>query len=691
MRVASLGLLAFVLQPARAWPADHAELDFLSGRTDFVRIREMLPDDCRRQGLALLDTRAREGAKPREYLRERTLKALGGLPERTPLNARVTGTLERPQYRIEKIIFESQPGFYVTANLYIPKTGQAPFPAVLYPLGHEDGAKAHATWQRMLGTLASRGYVALAWDTLGQGERIQFYDEDLKGSKAQQSTLEHTLLGTSTLVAGDALARYTIWDGMRALDYLLSRPEVDQKRVAVTGNSGGGTHTAYLAALDERFAVAASSCYITSWSRLLETIGPQDAEQCLPGWLAAGLDHGDFIAAFAPKPFLILSAIRDFFSIAGARATFAEAQRTYMLAGVPNHIAMVEVDDGHGYSAPLRQAAYEWFDRWLKGGGEQEKEPVIAIATEEELWCTPTGQVLTSLGGETVHSLNRKRASRFHTGTAAAAQVAKRTGFVKPEGPLNVQSFGRLEGTGFHIEKLLYQTEPGIVVPALLYLPARAGRKAAVVYAAGEGKAASADEAEALAKAGLIVLSIDARGFGETRNLGDPSDRPWTRYFGDYYSAMTAILAGRTLVGMRAADIVRGVDLLAGRDDVDTGRIYAIGRGAAAVSVLHAATFDARIRQTGLESMLVSYQSVVDYKIHYQVFEQVIPGVLADYDLAGLAASLAPRRVWVVDARDPLGHLVPLDEVRRIYSRPSVRVVRRHDGDSAASLFRFEE
>ena len=141
----------------------------------------------------------------------------------------------------------------------------------------------------------------------------------------RRSTTEHTILGIQCLLAGDSLARYTIWDGMRALDYLLSRPEVDASRIAVTGNSGGGTHTAYLAALDDRIHVAAPSCYLTSWRALLETIGPQDAEQDLLPWIGNGLDHADFIYAFSPKPYLVLSAIRDFFSISGARATYKEA------------------------------------------------------------------------------------------------------------------------------------------------------------------------------------------------------------------------------------------------------------------------------------------------------------------------------------------------------------------------------
>jgi cephalosporin-C deacetylase-like acetyl esterase/enterochelin esterase-like enzyme len=675
---------------------DRGDLDFLTDQTDFAHLKQMLPEYCRRKAFALLDARSREIAKwgaadvtaRKLYVREHMLKGIGSLPERTPLNPRVTGTIDRPQYRIEKIVFESQPGFFVTANLYLPKSGQPPYPAVLYPLGHESGGKSNPTWQQMLGSLASRGYVALTWDTLGQGERIQLYDSDLKGSKVVQSTIEHTMLGTSALVVGDSLARYTIWDGIRALDYLLTRPEVDPRRVAVSGNSGGGTHTAYLAAFDDRLSVAAPSCYITSWRRLLETIGPQDAEQCLTGWLAAGLDHGDFIAAFAPKPYQILSAIRDFFSITGARETFEEAKRVYTLAGAPDRMAMTEADDGHGFSQPRRVAAYDWFDRWLQGASHPEPEAPIRMSTEEELYCTPTGQVATSLGGETVHSLNKQRAQQLHRGQVTTADVARVVAYEKSSGSLNVRPFGRIEGEGYRIERLTYESEPGIIVPALLYLPAASGRKPAVVYAAGAGKANARTDAEALAKAGLIVLSIDARGFGETRYGGDPDDRAWNRAFGDYYSAMTAIQIGRTLVGMRAADIIRGVDLVASREDVDRDKIRGLGVGAAAVAMLHAAALDSRIAKVGLDGMLVSYQSIVEQKIHSLVYEQVVPGVLKSYDLPALVDLIAPRSAWIVDAKDPLGQLVPLDEVKALYH---ASVVRRRAEDNPTTLYTFEQ
>ena len=480
------------------------ELNFLAGLPDGREFRDMLPSYLKRRAASLREERRRKieqlsGAQDvserKRYVRDRMLRALGGLPERTPLNARIVGVLERDDHKIEKIVFESQPRFYVTANLYLPKTGRPPYPGILFPLGHEAGAKANSIWQQILVSLAKKGFVALAWDPIGQGERVQLYDEDFKDSKVFRSTTEHTVLGVQCLLVGDSLARYTVWDGLRALDYLLSRPEVDANRIGCTGNSGGGTHTAYLAALDDRIHVAAPSCYLTSWQRLLETIGPQDAEQCLPPWLADGLDHPDFIYAFAPKPFLMLSAIRDFFSITGARQTFEEAKRVYAHLGASEKLNMVEADDGHGYSKPRRLAAYRWFSRWLKGIDDDQPEPEAPIATEEELRCTASGQVATSLGGETVSSLNRQRLEEVKRGARPASpeEVRRMIGFERGEEPVKVRPFGQIERPGYRIEKLVFESEPGILIPSLLFIPGTAlpGKKVAVIYVHGQGKAAA--------------------------------------------------------------------------------------------------------------------------------------------------------------------------------------------------------
>lgn len=690
MRTAALWLVALA-GTAGAQPA--GELDFLSTLTDYRGLRAQLGQTLRRQATARLAERRaavrqwtpRDAAARKDYLRDRMLRALGGLPERTPLAPRVTGILERDGFRVEKIVFESQPGFYVTANLYLPTQGRPPFPGVLFPLGHEPGGKSYPVWQQMLTTLARKGYAALAWDPLGQGERVQLYDPDLSGSKAGASTMEHTIQGIQCLLSGDNLARYTVWDGIRALDYLVSRPEVDARRIACTGNSGGGTHTAYLSALDDRIQVAAPSCYLTSWTRLLDTIGPQDAEQCLPPWIADGLDHADFVLAFAPKPYLILSAIRDFFSIAGARETYEEAKHIYRLWNAPDRIAMAEADDGHGYSLPRRLAAYAWFARWLQEREDHAPEAEAPLASFEDLQCTRTGQVATSLGGETLHSLNRARAAALRRPARPdLGQVRRLTGYAAAGGSLAARPFGELRREGYRIERLVYDSEPEMPVPALLMIPdGSAGRRPAFVWVDGRGKSAAAVEAEPLVRAGHVVLAIDAPGLGETRSTEATKGGDWNRFFGDYDSATTALLLGKTLVGMRAAAISRGVDLLAAREEVDASRIGVVGRYDGAVAALHAAALDARLRAAGLEGMLLSYQAVVDQRMHRGVFEHAVPGVLRHYDLPGLASSLAPRPVRVVDLTDPMGQPAPLEQAKGLY--PGAR--RRYPGETARDLW----
>ncbi len=701
------------------------QLDFLSDLTQFHDLRQMLPDYLqqraerrlaeRRRRVANLETQSAVDQR-RAYIRKTMLEGLGGLPERTPLNARTVGVVERDRYKVEKVIFESQPGFYVTANVYLPKSGSPPYPAVLYPLGHEQGGKSHDAWQRMLGSLATKGYVALAWDPPGQGERAQMYDRDFKQRKLVRSTTEHTMLGIQCLVTGDSLARYTIWDGIRALDYLLSRPEVDKGRVACTGNSGGGTHTAYLSALDDRIGVAAPSCYLTSWSKLLDTIGPQDAEQLIMPWIGAGLDHGDFVIAFAPKPYLILSAIRDFFSIAGARATYAEAQALYQRLGAAEKIAMSEVDRGHGYHQPNRLAAYRWLARWLKGEEDNEPEPNIDIAAFHELACTETGQVATSLGGETVFTLNNKRAERLDPELPKIEGASDLPSYrreirdrVRKLAVIDYQAadvettpYGAIQRSGYRVEKLTYESEPGILIPALAFVPdGGPERKPAILYVDGNGKSAEGREGgdiEWLVKTGHVVLAPDLRGLGETRQLTEDSGSDWPRYFGDYNSAMTSFLLDETLVGMRTVDVLRGLDLLTARDDVDSDRISGIGKRAGALPLLYAAVLDERIQRVAFEEILVSYRSVVEHRIHRQVLENIIPGVLKQFDLQDLIAGLAPRDVLVVNPVDPLGNPLWPDPARDAYARPmetyrtagaadSIRIVRREPEQSVADIY----
>ncbi|MGD8501800.1 MAG: acetylxylan esterase, partial [Phycisphaerales bacterium] len=344
-------------------------------------------------------------AEYQSRLREKFIEALGGLPERTPLNPKITGTVSRDGYRVEKVIFESQPKHYVSAVLFLPDPAKhkPPYPGVLVPCGHSFNGKASNAYQTMGALLALSGMAGLVFDPIDQGERGQLLAQwpKLAGTRA------HTMLGVGSILLGRNTARFEIWDGMRAIDYLQSRPEVDPKRIGCTGNSGGGTQTSYLMSLDERIIAAAPSCYITSFERLLSTIGPQDAEQNIHGQLAFGMDHADYLMMRAPTPILICAATKDFFDIEGTWYSFRHAKRLYSRLGFAERIDLLENDAKHNYNQLQRQGVVRWMARWLLKNDEPITEPDIKLLTDEEIQCAPGGQVMLLDGARSTYDLNR--------------------------------------------------------------------------------------------------------------------------------------------------------------------------------------------------------------------------------------------------------------------------------------------
>jgi len=576
------------------------------------------------------------------YVRKKVLEALGGFPaEKTPLNARVTGTLERYGYRVEKLIYESLPRFYVTANLYVPTTGSPPYPAVLGASGHSANGKAMDAYQRVWISLAKRGFVVLAWDPPGQGERYEYFDAE-RGKPRFGPTAEHSMAGVQCLLTGGNFARYELWDAVRGLDYLLTRPDVDPKRIGVAGNSGGGTQTAYLQVVEPRLAVAAPSCYITSWEKLWAGQGPQDAEQNFVNFLKDGLDFADFLIAFAPRPLKVLTAIKDFFPIDGARASFAEARRIYEVLGAADRIEFFEYDDPHGWSKPRREATYEWLEKWLRPGHAASPEPDFPIEPDANLNCTPTGQVATSLKGETVQSLNQALAERLHAGRAAR----------------NIRDAGRL--------RALVAARVGVSNRSLKRAAQKGGKSPAVLYLNPDG---NGSEIEALKRAGYAVLAPEVPSVG-------------------YRTSMRALLVGRSILGMRVGDLLAAFNDLAARADVDPARISVLGKGNAGVLALFVGALEPRIQKVACEGAVLSYLDVARAKLHENMIDIVVPGVLRDFDLPDLARLVAPRSLWIVDARTPAGAGIPAAEAAKHYPRAkNLRFLDRPAGRSFEQVF----
>ena len=309
-----------------------------------VREAEALANKAR----AALKTKA-DAEEYVESVRRRIGACFGPEPERTPLNPRVTGTVERDAYTIENVLFESRPGMLVTANLYIPKGRPFPLPGVVGTCGHSANGKAEAAYQSFSQGLARQGYVVLIFDPIGQGERLQYVDEKL-GSRIGVGVREHLYAGNQQLLVGEFFGSWRAWDGIRALDYLLTRKEVDPRHIGVTGNSGGGTMSTWLCGVEQRWTMAAPSCFVTTFRRNAENELPADTEQCPPRALALGLDHSDFLAAQAPDPVILLGKEKDYFDARGVEESYRRLKRLYALLGAEDKIATFSGPTYHGYT-----------------------------------------------------------------------------------------------------------------------------------------------------------------------------------------------------------------------------------------------------------------------------------------------------------------------------------------------------
>lgn len=682
MRFLSLFIIVALASSGRA----QEDLNVLKSESNGVAPRKMLYTylqaeaqkqfDARRAAIAAIKT-PQDVERRQLELRAKFINAIGGFPARTDLNARVIGAQQRDGYRVERVIYESRPQHHITASLYIPD-GLPPFPGVLMPIGHSANGKAAEYVQRGSILLAKNGIAVLAYDPIGQGERSQLLNAQGKPAIAG-STSEHTMVGVGALLVGRNTASYRIWDGIRSLDYLASRPEIDAKRLGCTGCSGGGTLTSYLMSLDERMVAAAPSCYITSLERLFATIGPQDAEQNITGQVAFGMEHADYLNMRAVRPTLICAATRDFFDIQGTWTTFREAKRIYGLMGHAERVELAEYDTTHGYPKQQREAVVRWMRRWLLGKDDAPQEADFAIAKDQDLACTRTGQVLEDLKGKSVFDLNAEKEQEFAVERAKLGKEQSKDGLLKQVRTLislpdrlavaKRTDVGRLQRQGIVIEKCIFETEPGIRVPALDFRPEQNPARPAplIIYVHGDGKHGDAGPGgpiERLAKNGQRVVAIDLRGMGETAPGSDTGNR--TNQFGvDSKEAFLALHLNRPLLGQRVADLLAVVRQLREQQAQD---IHVIGIGMAGPIVLHAAALDPTIQQLTVDRAVLSWAAVVHSRITRNQLSGVVPGALAAYDLPDLAGLIAPRKLTIRSAVDPMQQAVSQEALEQAYA-----------------------
>jgi cephalosporin-C deacetylase-like acetyl esterase len=575
--------------------------------------------------------------------------------QKTPLNVKVTGKLERENFTVEKIIFESHPGFYVTAAMFIPKNLPKPVPAVIYCSGHTELGFRSDVYQRVMINLAEKGFVVFAFDPIGQGERMQYFDPQTGKSKVGGSTTEHSYTGVQTLLTGTSLSDYFIWDGVRAIDYLETRKEVDAKRIGITGRSGGGTQSALIAAYDERIYAAAPECYITSFKRLLQSIGPQDAEQNPYHFIKNRMDHADFLHIRAPKPALIITTTHDFFSQQGARETFAEVQKSYAAFGSAENIQFTEDFGKHESTKNNRESLYAFFQKHLQIPGDNTDNEINPF-TVEELQVTPTGQIGTSLKGETVFSLNQKyfREEKVPQ-NELKAKITEIAGIDFNRKLAAAVFTGKMVSENFEVKKYFLENDKkDYALPVYVISKPNSKTTKNLVWLPEEGKEKILDSpllAEFL-NAGYTIISADLPGVGE---LNDPTFSgdgfvqkvPFNYTFG-------ANLVGKSIPGIQAEAIDLLVQFI--QKEFPGTETDAFSEGIMSSPLLHFSALKSSFRKIVLLNPLESNQSLIQTEYYApKLAYGVVPGSLPFYDFKDLVSLLPANSVKIINPINALG------------------------------------
>lgn len=634
-------------------------------------VQEYFVSRVRAAERAVLDAQAalKTRADAETYVKQvqtRIRESFGPFPEKTSLNPKITGVVDRDTYKIEKLIFESRPGFLVTANVYVPKGRKFPVPGVIGSCGHSDNGKAAEAYQSFAQGLAKQGYVCLIFDPISQGERLQYPDENLK-SKIRPGVGEHLYSGNQQFLVGEFFGMWRAWDGIRALDYLLTREEVDPNHVGVTGNSGGGTMTTWLCGLESRWTMAAPSCFVTTFRRNMENELPADTEQCPPRVLSLQLDHADFLAAMAPKPVIILAKERDFFDARGAEEAYARLKRLYQLLGVEDNISLFIGPTYHGYSRENREAMYGWFNRATGAAGGQ-AEPEIVIEKDETLLCAPKGQV-AELKSRPIYDFTREKSQQLAAnrkqlaGRDLAQAVNETLKLPTVKGTPDYRILRPQRSRKYPLPNAItyaVQTEPGIhaIVYRLsqekMYSRPFRGQTRAMLYVSHRSADAELRNEPLIAELldsekDSAFFTCDIRGIGDSQPDTCGTNSFLTPYGSDYFYAIHSLMLDWPYVGQKTFDILRVVDWLR---SVGHPEVHLVAKGWGTIPAAFAALLSPHVKQVTLKNALTSYTDIAESETYHWPLSSFLPNVLARFDLPDCYRELETKQLRQIEPWD---------------------------------------
>ncbi len=611
---------------------------------DYVeRVRAVNADRAKR--LSSIRTK-KEAFAYRDEVREAIDKAYRPWPSKTPLNARVVGTIERRHYRIEKILFESRPGCLVTAHLYVPDKLDGPAPGIIGSCGHAADGKNASLYQAFCQRLARNGFVVLIYDPFNQGERDQYYALHSRES-VRSSTHAHNMMGKQLELVGEWFGAWRAWDGIRALDYLLTRPEVDPRCIGLTGNSGGGTMTSWIWPVEARFTMAAPSCFVTTFVANLENELPADSEQYPPGVIGAGLDMADFFIARAPAPVILLGQAYCFFDRRGLKQAYSEVRRFYDIIGAPANATDIFIgSEGHGFFRDNQEAMVQFF---ATHAGIQE---VARLEETEDLSdvlnVTPKGEVVPE-GATPIYDLIAQKADvlaskRKKLGKEELLRCVQNTLNLSDDRDLPHHRWLRsTTEDGVRLARYAIETEGNIRAimrkrlsnPSYshtldverevhLYLP----------HVSAEVDLIEDPFAKRL-KEQYPLYALDVRGLGES--LADDERDFFHPYDNDYMCNGYGLMLGQSFFGRRVHDVLSTVDLLAHEG---AEKIHLYGRGQGAIHALFAGFLHSEVTTITLKNYPLSYHVWTQTPLVSWPAANIPRGVLTSFDLPDLIHAL---------------------------------------------------
>lgn len=587
--------------------------------------------------------------------RERLAKLCGPLPERTKMKSQIVGRVKADGYNIEKVVMQSAPGRYVTAHLYLPANMKGRVPACIEMCGHGLSGKGRGSLLAEL--MAANGIAVMVVDPIGQGERQQAIDAD-GHNLTRGVTTEHTLLAPAYMLLGTNLAAQEYFDNSRAIDYLQTRADIDPDRIGCYGFSGGGTQAAYLIGLDDRVKAGCVGLFFSSRERTLETQGPSDGCQWMPGEGREHIEIADMALMNAPRPFLVLDGLYDFVDHWGALRGFDELKRAYTVLGCPDRVDQYYSEDGHATPPDVRDRMVRFFRHWLLNDDTAPRDVKPFYA--DNMDCTSKGQVNLEYAdakstmkdcGEAMDALAPDREAFCNRPIGevrkqlaqllGVSSVSASTVEVVPTGNSNQRDF----------DEYRYQLNRRgeMPVPVVVRVPFNVGPQSTITLKLSDkGKAAELGQVDSTdpVSDGNITVVADLRGMGETADGWQYNQSKYWNF--EYRLDGVAFHAGRPMTGQRVADIITLLDFCASNQQLSGRKVNVEADGASAVAVAHAAVLDERINSASLTNTLKTWRSYIENPLQRDMMATVVPGALRFYDIPDLLR-LSAGRVHIDD------------------------------------------